>query len=65
MLNVTYNPLPAYQAHATMRIEAEGATGQQAAAYKAWATIKAKRALRKAAAHKAWETRIANEDVAF
>lgn len=40
----TYNPLPAFKAHATMQIEAEKATGQKAAAYKAWATIKANKA---------------------
>jgi hypothetical protein len=61
----TYNPLPAFQAHATIRIQSEKATGQQAAAYKAWATIKAKKALRSAAAYKAWETRIDREDTAF
>jgi hypothetical protein len=57
----TYNPLPAYKAHATMQIEATRATGQQAAAYRAWATIKAKKALRTAAALKAWDTRLENE----
>jgi hypothetical protein len=57
----TYNPLPAFKAHATMQIEATGATGQQAAAFKAWATIKANRAKASAAALKAWDTRLQNE----
>ena len=57
----TYNPLPAFQAHATMRIENEKATGQTAAAYRAWATIKAKRALRQAIALKAVDKRLENE----
>jgi hypothetical protein len=57
----TYNPLPAFKAQATIRIEREDATGQKAAAYKAWATIKANKAKASAAALRAWDTRLENE----
>jgi hypothetical protein len=57
----TYNPAPAFQAIATMRINAEKATGQQAAAYRAWATIKANKAKARAIALKAVDTRLQND----
>jgi len=57
----TYNPAPAFQAHATMRINAEKATGQKAAAIKAWATMRANKAKAREIALRAVDTRLQNE----